>query len=365
MAVLATPEGTARYAARHPEASPGHWRALRGLKVGSIGMGTYLGREDDAADEAYAEAARTALRAGCNVLDTAINYRTQRSERALGRALREAAAAGEVARDEVVLCTKGGYLPVRSERELYEEYLRPGILAPVDIVGGVHAMSPRYLRDQLARSLRNLGVEAVDAYYVHNPEHALGELPRDEFEGRLLAAFTMLEEACDEGRVGSYGVATWNGLRAPPEAEEHLSLERLLALAREAARGKAPRFAVVQAPLNLGMTEALAVPTQALGGRRVPLLDAARALGLGVVASASLLQGRLAQRLPGLVEGVLGLGSDAHRALQFARSCPGVTVALVGMGRPEHARANLALAREAPAGADDVRMLFEAARRAA
>ena len=45
-----------------------------------------------------------------NVFDTAINYRCQRSERAVGLAIVEAIASGEVRRDEMVVCTKGGYV---------------------------------------------------------------------------------------------------------------------------------------------------------------------------------------------------------------------------------------------------------------
>lgn len=364
--MLATPEGTARYAARHTQAAKGHWRNLRGLTVGSIGMGSYLGPETDEADGAYKSAALRALGLGCNLFDTAINYRSQRSERAIGRALQEAFEHGKANRAEVVVCTKGGYVPVRSEHELHEGYLATGLLAPEDLVGGVHAMTPRYLRDQLQRSLRNLLLPAVDVYYVHNPEHQLGELRRDEVEGRLRAAFAMLEEECEAGRVGCYGVATWNGLRASPEEDEHLGLARLLELAAEARREAGlhgeHRFGAVQAPLNLAMTEALTAPTQPVGGKRLPLLEAAQALGVAVMCSASILQGRLSRGLPGFVGGVLGLDKDVLRALQFTRSCPGVTSALVGMGRPEHAEEDLALAKVEPAAPEDMRLLFEAAR---
>ena len=52
-----------------------------------------------------------AVELGANVIDTAANYRFQRSERSIGNALRELTEAGGFSRDEIVICTKGGYLP--------------------------------------------------------------------------------------------------------------------------------------------------------------------------------------------------------------------------------------------------------------
>ena len=39
-------------------------------------------------------------------------------------------------------------------------------------------MTPAFLRDQLQRSLRNLGVERVEYLYLHNPEHQLSSVTR-------------------------------------------------------------------------------------------------------------------------------------------------------------------------------------------
>lgn len=367
--MLATAEATARYADRLPGVAKAHWREFRGLTVGSIGLGTYLGPDTDAADAGYVQAVKRALALGCNLFDTAINYRHQRSERALGRALAEAIDDGKANPQEFVVCTKGGYVPFDraappDPAEALREYAGRGLIGPGDLVDDCHCITARYLQDQLERSLRNLQLRAVDVYYVHNPEHALAALPRDEFEGRLRESFAMLEKACDQKRVGHYGVATWNGLRADPRDPGHLSLERLLELAGEAAGDRqGHRFAVVQAPLNLAMTEALTAATQVVRGQPMPLLAAAQRLGVLAVTSASILQGRLSRGLPPWMEPILGQGSDAARALQFTRSAPGVTTALVGMGRPEHAEQNLALARAPPADEDALRMLFEAGHR--
>src|SRR5437773_2620095 len=112
MLAAATAEGTRRYAGRFPKAAPGHFRPAQGLTLSSIGIGTYLPTSDDAG---YAAAIAEAVRLGLNVLDTAVSYREQRSERAMGLALRTLAGEG-FGRDQVVVCTKGGYLPLENGR---------------------------------------------------------------------------------------------------------------------------------------------------------------------------------------------------------------------------------------------------------
>jgi len=114
---------------------------------------------------------------------------------------------------------------------------------------------------------------------------------------------------------------------------------------------------VIQLPYNLAMPEAYEHPTQEVDGERVCALEAARRLGIVAIASASILQGQLSRRLPTAVDEALpGLASAAARALQFVRSTPGVTAALVGMSRREHVAQNLAVAcvEPAPAGVDSL-----------
>jgi len=358
----ATAAGTAAYReALAREVPASHFRPLDGLLVSSIGLGTYLGEEDDETDRRYGAALVDAANLGCNLFDTAINYRAQRSERVLGQALAALVREGGFPREQIVVCTKGGYIPfdgsVPPDPSAYvrDTYVRPGILRAEDVVGA-HAMTPRYLKDQLGRSLANLGLESVDVYYVHNPEGQLAAVPRPEFLGRIRAAFELLEQEVAAGRVGRYGVATWNGFRQPPEARDHLSLAELVREA-EAVAGPDHHFKVIQLPYNLAMPEAYAGVTQLVGGERVSALEAARRLGVVAVASASILQGQLSRRLPGAIaESLPGLQTHAARALQFVRSTPGVTAALVGMSSREHVAENLAVARvePAPAGVDSL-----------
>jgi aryl-alcohol dehydrogenase-like predicted oxidoreductase len=353
----ATPGGTARYRARHA----GHfardfYRAgPLGLTFSSIGIGTYLGDDTDVDDAAYTDAVRVALASGVNVIDGAINYRCQRSERAIGRALHGTLLAGDVARDEIVVCTKGGYVPLDdyppATPEGYQGYLRRefyarNVMTPKDVVSGGHCLTPDFLRECLRRSRANLGVDVVDVYYVHNPEQQLAAVAYDELLDRLRAAFAALEECVERGEIGVYGCATWQGLRVEPGARGHIGLADLVQLAREIA-GDAHHFRIVQLPINLAMPEAVRLPTQPLpGGKIVPVLEAARELGLSVTASATLMQSQLTVNLPRAVRDVFpALRTDAQRALAFVRSLPGVTTALVGMKQQAHLDENLGAGR--------------------
>ncbi len=335
------------------------------MTLSSLGLGTYLGEPDDAGDARYEAAIGRALASGVvNHLDTAINYRNMRSERAVGRALRLAIAAGTVARDQVVVATKGGYLPFDGEAPadpvayVEESYLRPGIFRPEELAAGCHCLAPRYLADQLERSRANLGLATIDIYYLHNPETQLNAVSRDEFMKRIRAAFEFLERACADGKIGVYGVATWNGFRQDPAKRDFLALTALAGMAQQVA-GDRHRFLALQLPYNLAMPEAFALSNQPVADGRVSTLEGATGYGMTAIASASLLQGRLAGGLPADLAALMpGCTTDAQRALQFARSTPGITTALCGMSTAAHVAENTALAALPPLPAAAIRSLF-------
>ena len=363
MTRLATAEATRAYATGiGSRAAAGHFRAVSGLALSSVGIGTYLGEPDAATDVSYTDAIVEAALGGINVLDSAINYRFQRSERSMGTAIQQLASRG-VPREALLVCTKGGYLtpdgamPANARDYFTKEFFDSGILRPGDVAAGCHAMTPRYLEDQLARSLRNLALDAADVYYLHNPETQLQEVSPDEFRVRLRAAFEFLEGTVAAGKIGHYGMATWNGFRQPAGSPALHSLPDIVAVAREVA-GDAHHFAFVQLPVNLMMPEAIVLPNQRVNGREVPLLAAAAEFGVTVIASAPTLQGRLAKGLPPAIANTIGLESDFTRAVQFARSAPGLTTVLVGTSRAEHARSNLRLVGEAPLSSEKFWSLF-------
>jgi aryl-alcohol dehydrogenase-like predicted oxidoreductase len=362
----ATAEATASYASRFSNL-PGHFRPALGVSVSSIGIGTYLGEPDNETDRAYEEAIKASVRGGINLMDTAVNYRFQRSERNIGKAIGEMVAAGEIAREQVVVATKGGYItfdgnvPADPRRWFEEHYVRTGIVAPRDLVDGSHCMTPRYIGAMLELSRRNLNLETIDIYYIHNPETQLEAVERKEFLARIRTIFEFLEGAVAAGKIGVYGAATWNGFRAPQTDRGWLSFEELMRAAREVA-GDAHHFRAIQLPYNLAMPEAVTKSNQIVPAGKATPLAAAKAYGLAVCASASLLQGQLSRGLPPIVANAFsGFATDAQRSIQFVRSTPGVDVALVGMKSLDHVADTLATACKPPATLDELMKLFQSA----
>jgi len=186
----------------------------------------------------------------------------------------------------------------------------------------------------LDRSRANLGVDTIDVFYLHNPETQLGFFDRAEFDARIRRAFAQLEQLVDQGKIRWYGAATWEGFRK----KGALSMERFAEIAVEEG-GPEHHFRFVQLPFNLNMVEAFVE-------RPESVLEAAARLGIATVASATLLQAQVLAH------------ADAQYAIQFTRSTPGISVALVGMSRREHVVENLGVASVPPATREDYFQLY-------
>ncbi len=262
-------------------------------RVSPVGFGGY--RVDDRVAR-HREALRLALLSGVNLVDTSTNYGDGHSELLVGKVLREMAATGEIAREDVVVVTKAGYVQGQNLRDAHQrrklgdpwpemtEYSRDCW----------HCISPPFLKDQLSASLGRLAMPRVDLLLLHNPEYFLADaehrnLPlaeaRDAFYDRMGRAFEQLEKEVAAGRIGAYGVSS-NTFVVPHEKADAVDLLRLLDLA-------GPGFAAIQLPMNpveLGARE----PIHTTDGRSV--LDVAREHGLAVLVNRPLngfRQGRL------------------------------------------------------------------------
>lgn len=362
---MATREATWAFRDRHAdEFARAYFRRFGDSVVSSIGIGTYLGAPTDEGDDHYQDAITQALSGGCNVVDTAINYRHQRSERVVGSALSDVA----IDREEVLVATKGGFIPFDGDRpddpgqHVREEYVDTGIVSSDDLVRGMHCMTPDFLDDQLDRSLANLGLDTVDLYYVHNPETQLSVRSREAVYDGLEAAFTRLEQRAAAGDLRHYGVATWHAFRVPATDDQYLSLPEIVRRARSAARevgNETTHFRAIQLPFNVHAAEAFTVAAHDGPDGPQSALSFAHEAGLNVFTSASIAQGQLASGMPEAVAERLTGETAVQRAINFARSGPGVTAALVGMGSPEHVSENLGAGRSPPMGADAFDATFE------
>jgi len=248
-----------------------------GRRVTPVGFGCY--RVDDRAP-AHREALEAALDAGVNLIDTSTNYGDGHSETLVGSVLH---ARGEARRREVVVVTKAGYIQggnlARAAAREKDGRPYPDVVKLSRDLW--HAISPDFLRDQLALSLERLGADRVDVLLLHNPEYFLESahrrgVPLDEARGEFYArtgrAFAALEDEVAAGRVGAYGVSS-NTFVVPKERAEAVDLTRLLA-------GAGPGFSVIQLPMNpleLGALE----KTHTDDGRSV--LDIASGEKLGVL----------------------------------------------------------------------------------
>jgi aryl-alcohol dehydrogenase-like predicted oxidoreductase len=360
---MATSEGTWGYRDRFGDRfGRTYFRRFGPGVVSSVGVGTYLGEPTPTVDDTYRDSLTTALEHGCNLVDTAVNYRCGRSERVVGEALREA----DVDRDEVVVATKGGFVPFDGSRPddpgryVRERFVDPGVLDRDDLAHGSHALAPTFVDAMVDRSLSNLDVDALDCYYLHNPETQLAVRPREDVYDLVEAAFRRLERRVAAGDVGVYGVATWEALRVPDDHGSYLSLPELVRRserAAEAVGNETSGFAAVQLPFNVHMADAFTL--DAHGGQSA--LTYAHDAGLSVFTSASLGQGSLTDEgsIPAAVAAELPGDSPAQRALNFARSAPGVTAALVGTKRSDHVAEALAAGTFDAMGAQTFDSVFE------
>lgn len=139
------------------------------LGLGAMGMSAYYGASDEAESVATL---RHAVDVGVNFIDTAEAYGPFENEKLIGRAL-------GARRDEVILATKAS--------------------AETDDDGTIHGRNgtPEYIRRAAHRSLRHLGTDHIDLYYLHRVDP---NVPVEESVGAMAELVT-------EGKVRHIGLS--------------------------------------------------------------------------------------------------------------------------------------------------------------
>jgi aryl-alcohol dehydrogenase-like predicted oxidoreductase len=321
-----------------------NYNSFQNLHLSNIGIGTYLGEPDSQTDTMVKDAVKKSILSGVNVIDTAINYRAQKSERSIGAALSELIDENLLKRDEVFICTKNGY--VTNDGDIQEDFMQyvmrefgqPGIVKEGDISSGYHCMTIPYLQDQLERSLKNMNLECIDLMYLHNAVEGHPEMSKSQFLENLKKIFEFYEEKRKEGKIRFYGLATWECFRATSDNSMFLSLEDVVKLAQDVG-GNDHGFRFIQLPFNLHFDQAMLLKNQTVSGKQKSILDSANELGIGVFTSVPLMQGKLLEWAKS--KPLFATSSPSVGLLQFIRSTPGVLAPLIGQKSSEHVNENL------------------------
>ncbi|MGB9124526.1 MAG: aldo/keto reductase [Nitrosotalea sp.] len=342
---FATAEDTSNYAKRQTSVAKNHFKSVLGLSLSSIGIGTYLGNPDSITDNLVTESIKTSVRSGINVIDTAINYRAQKAERSVGKAVSELVETKDVKREEIFISSKNGY--ITNDGDINEEFwiniqntlVKTGVIKSGDISSGYHCMTIPYLQDQLNRSLKNLGLDCIDLMYIHNAaEGQLQDISKEEFMKNLKDVFEFYEKQRKDQVIRYYGMATWECFRVTKEHPQYLSLYDIVKIAKEVG-GENNGFRFIQLPYNMYLDQALTLKNQEIDSVQHSILEASIKLGIGVFASVPLMQAKLLA--PNILPEFGGLSKPSHRAIQFVRSTPGIIAPLVGQKSQSHVQENL------------------------
>ncbi len=232
------------------------------MKLTRLGIGTYLGNLSETTSQNMQKTLHEAVTTHhLNVIDTAINYRCQLSERTIGKLI----SSLQQSRSTLYISTKGGFIPFdQTVPKSVSEYVNQSFMKPLnlttqDIHDHCHSIHPTYLKWSFEQSLRNLNTPYVDCYFIHNPEFALTFMTRTEWEKRLLDCFAWLESEVTQGRCRMYGIATWQGLRVAPKNPQYIDLHTLWHKAQTLGY---TNLRALQLPFNIHLNEFITLKNQ-------------------------------------------------------------------------------------------------------
>lgn len=280
--------------------------------VSKIGCGTYLGLPNETVDRMYIESIKKSVNLGVNFLDTAINYRGMRSEILVGKAVKELIEENTITREEVVIATKGGFIPAdyrktqgldETFRENHRDKVREFFLNTIcsegnleeeqisDILGAENSIHKDFISWCFEESRKNLNLETIDIYYLHNPSNYLKYIGEERFYTDLLDTFKFLERQVEKGYLKSYGIATSSGFLVGEENENYLSLNKIVDTAKTAG-GENHHLKFIQLPFNKNKKDASILKNQSIGRDNLTILEAAEKLNISVITNVSLDQSK-------------------------------------------------------------------------
>lgn len=250
---MASAEETKKYISNFPDIKS-KTLGKTGFVVSICGFGGY--RIDDGILQ-HQNALEKALISGINLIDTSSNYSDGGSEILVGKVLNKLISENTLARENIVVVSKGGYLQGSNlklgyEREISGKAFSDVVKCSQDLW---HCISPDFLENQITLSLQRLNLDKIDVYLLHNPEYFLTysiisdpERREREYYRRIKDAFIHLESEVKRGRISYYGISS-NTFAEKNTKLNFTSLERVIDIANEISEQN--HFAIVQFPMNL------------------------------------------------------------------------------------------------------------------
>jgi len=288
-----------------------------------------------------------------NVIDSAINYRSMKSEKNIGHAIKRLVDDNIISRDQVFISTKNGYItndgdyPAIDVLEyMHKMFISQRIIDSKDISSGYNVLNPNYIRKCIEKSLINMQLDTIDLVYIHNAyESWYEDVNKNEFIEMIYKVFQIYEEYRFKNKIKYYGMATWTCFRLPPKEKGYLSLEEMVKIAENVA-GKEHGFSFIQLPYNLAYREAFLLRNQSVGpDSNLTILEACNKLNIGVFTSVPLLQTKL---LSVNIPNYLGYNNQLLKIIQITRSTPNVIAPLIGQKKFNHVKENIEIAKVAP-----------------
>ncbi|TXT53316.1 MAG: Aldo/keto reductase [Promethearchaeota archaeon] len=353
----ASPEGTSEYkewCIKNRDVNLENFNKIEGIHLSSIGMGTYLGKPDSKTDKLVIDAALESIDKGINVIDTAINYRFQKAERAIGEVMKKLSNTN-IKREYIFISTKNGYVPGDADRgldssEYIEEVILKKDLASEEEIINFNCTTIPYLEHQITQSLENLNVQTIDLLYLHNiAESQKPILGEEKFYEMVERCFKFLEKKRKSDIIRYYGLATWDCFRVSSSNPNYVSLKNLIEISKNGAKkvGNASiGFKFVMLPYNLMIPEAATMKFQ----EGKTFFEVAKQNNIGVFTSVPLMQGKILDepQIQKLRERY-SVKTAAQSALQNIRSYGEPIIApLVGHKQLEHVKENLEVAKIPP-----------------
>jgi aryl-alcohol dehydrogenase-like predicted oxidoreductase len=166
---------------RHPRVHPDNYNKNGTSK---LIFGTGTGQSDSVEDLRQYICMKHALLSGINQIDTGLTFRRYRAELVVGQVLRTLVHKYGVARQEINIISKQGWVGNDNYNQMTSDLLIKEIcgetgLTSDDFIGGKHGycLDPAYLRHSLKTSLTKMNIKTLDVAMLSVPY----ELYRGQF----------------------------------------------------------------------------------------------------------------------------------------------------------------------------------------